>query len=344
MMSATAHEIARRLGGTDQLALSLAPGQIDLFPDAASEGAAGIDNVFLALTAVSFLFVIALFGLMAVFLVRYRAGSRADRSNPIQKTWKYEITWSAALAIIWLGVFIWAAVVYFDRNRPPEDAITYNVLGRQWMWEIHHPSGQRELNTLHVPVGETIRLVLTSEDVIHSFYVPAFRVKQDAVPGRYTTAWFTATDPGVYHLFCAEYCGVDHARMIGRVYVMRPHNYEQWLQQEREEAPTTQPLEDAGRVSFERLGCNQCHQTDTDAIAPYLEGLYGSEVTLQDGSTVIADEQYIRESILDPAAKVVRGYQPIMPTYEGMLDEQQIAQLVAAVRALADEEPGAPQQ
>jgi len=239
--------------------------------------------------------------------------------------------------VVWFGVFLWAGVVYFNRNAPPEDAETYHVIGRQWMWEIQHPTGRRELNELHVPVGRQIKVVLSSEDVIHSFYIPAFRTKQDAVPGRYTTAWFTPTKPGRYHLFCAEYCGADHARMIGEVVVMKPNDYEEWLE-ENPPAPTVQPMEDAGRTSFRELGCAQCHRPETEAIAPSLEGLYGKERTLRDGSTVIADEQYIRESILDPSARVVRGYQPIMPTYKGMLDERELSQLVTAIRALGEEE------
>lgn len=318
--------------------LAQGPGRegIQLFPETAARGAESIDGVFWALTAMSLVFMVALFGLMALFLIRYRAGSPANRRGQIRNTTRFELTWIVAIAVVWAGLFVWASVVYFNSNAPPQEAATYHVIGRQWMWEAQHPNGRRELNTLHVPVDRPVKLVLSSEDVIHSFYVPAFRMKQDAVPGRYTTAWFTPTEPGVYHLFCAEYCGSDHARMTGQIFVMRQAAYERWLE-EHPPTPTVQPMEDAGRTSFQELGCSQCHRPETDAIAPYLEGLFGRERTLRDGSTVTADEQYIRESIINPAAKVVRGYQPIMPTYKGMLNEQQINQLVTAIRGLGSE-------
>jgi cytochrome c oxidase subunit 2 len=319
----------------------LAQGDSDvfrLFPDSASAAARQIDLIFIGLIIMALLFIVFLFGMMAFFLVRYRAGSKAPRSSVIRKTWRYEITWTAAATVIAIILFVWAAKVYFSLHSPPPDAQTYYVVGRQWMWEIQHPSGRRELNALHIPLGQPVKLVLTSEDVIHSFFVPAFRMKQDAVPGRYTTAWFMPTKPGVYHLFCAEYCGSDHARMTGQIFVLRHDEYEQWLQQ-TPVPPTAQPLVATGQMSFQVLGCNQCHLPDNDSLAPYLEDLYGRTVTVQDGSTLVADEQYIRESIIDPAAKVVRGYQPIMPTYKGMLDERQLAQLVAAVRGLTREQP-----
>jgi cytochrome c oxidase subunit 2 len=235
-------------------------------------------------------------------------------------------------------VFVAASILYYRANSPPSDAATYHVVGKQWMWEIRHPDGRREINELHIPIGEPIKLVLSSEDVIHSFYVPAFRAKQDAVPGRYTSMWFTPTRAGEYFLFCAEFCGTQHSRMTGVIHVMKPQAYAQW-QRRHPKPPTAQPLQQTGELAFRTLGCNQCHLPTTNAIAPYLEGLYGRTVTLRDGTAIIADEQYIRESILDPAAKVVRGYQPIMPTYAGMLSERQIAEVVAAVRGLADSKP-----
>ena len=314
-----------------------------LFPEAAAEGASRVDMVFFVLFAMSAVLVIAVFGLILFFMFRYRAGTNADRSHQIRNTLPYEITWTTATFVLLMVLFAWAAGVYYRGQKPPQGATTYHVLGKQWMWEIQHPNGRRELNEMHVPIGEPVKLVLASEDVIHSFYVPAFRIKQDAVPGMYTTVWFTPSKPGAYQLFCAEYCGTNHSRMTGTIYVMKSAQYEEWLH-ELPEVPASLPMEEKGRASFRRLGCRQCHKPDTAALAPMLEGLFGTEVTLRDGSTVVADEQYIRESIIDPAAKVVRGYQAIMPTYKGVIDEHQLSMLIAAVRGLGDQFPAQSQE
>ncbi len=309
-----------------------------LFPPEASTEAPKVDILFFALIAISLFFLIFIHAMLIYFAIHYRAGSKADRTDRLKKSWKVELTWIAGATVIGLGLFIWGAKLYFDLSKPPPGAATYYVVGKQWMWEIEHPDGRREIDELHVPIGEPIRFVITSEDVIHSFFVPAFRIKQDAVPGRYTSTWVQPTRLGAYHLFCAQYCGVDHARMTGTVYVMSRPDYEMWLRGEPR-APTAQPLHPNGETTFRELGCNQCHRPDNAELAPSLEGLYGSRVQLSDGTTVIADEQYIRESILDPAAKIVAGYPAVMPTYKGLLNEEQIELLVEAVKALRADRP-----
>jgi cytochrome c oxidase subunit 2 len=223
-----------------------------------------------------------------------------------------------------------------EAYQAPPGAVTITGVGKQWMWKFQHPGGQREIDALHVPVGRAVKLLLTSEDVIHSFYVPAFRTKQDVLPGRYTTVWFEATHPGSYHLFCSEYCGTSHSQMRGRVTAMTPEAYERWLTLEASES-----IASRGSKLFLQLGCNTCHREDSLRRAPVLSGLYGRRVQLADGRLVTADEDYIRESILEPAAKVVLGWQPIMPTFKGRVSEEEIMQLVAYIESLEPSAPGA---
>jgi cytochrome c oxidase subunit 2 len=231
-------------------------------------------------------------------------------------------------------MFAWGASLYFHLSYPPANALNLYVVGKQWMWKIQHPEGRREINELHVPVGQPIKLTMTSEDVIHSFFVPAFRTKMDVVPGRYTTLWFEATKAGEYHLFCAEYCGTSHSLMIGRVVVMEPVQYQEWLSG----GSSQEPLTVAGERLFQQLGCDTCHRADSRARGPVLEGLFGKSVQLQGGQTVIADEAYIRESILNPNAKLVTGYQPLMPTFQGLVSEEGILQILAYIKSLRTSE------
>jgi cytochrome c oxidase subunit 2 len=230
-----------------------------------------------------------------------------------------------------LGMFGWGAKVFFDLHRPPANATEYFVVGKQWMWKFQHPTGNREINELHVPVGAPVRLTMTSEDVIHSFYVPAFRSKSDVIPGRYSSLWFQATKTGTFPLFCAEYCGAEHSRMIGQVVVMEPRDYEAWLVR----GASAQTVVASGADLFGALSCNTCHRTDSAARAPQLIGIYGREVTLADGAKVTADDNYLRESILNPAAKVVAGYQPVMPTFKGQISEEQLLQLLNYIKSMA---------
>ena len=232
-----------------------------------------------------------------------------------------------------LVLFAWAGSLYLDIYRGPSDATTINVVGKQWMWKVQHPDGTREINTLHVPVDETIRLRMTSQDVIHSFYVPALRLKRDVLPDAYTDAWFTATEPGEYWLFCAEYCGKDHSRMRGRVVVLEQSDYQSWLSRQGESpAP-----EVAGGRLFRSYGCSGCHIGESTARAPSLAGVYGRTVPLASGGTILADESYLRDSILLPQKHVVAGYAPVMPSYSGQISEGEILQIIAYIKSL---EPG----
>jgi cytochrome c oxidase subunit 2 len=235
-------------------------------------------------------------------------------------------------------MFVWGAKVFFQMNRPPDDAMTVSVVGKRWMWKLQHPTGQREINELHVPLGRAVKLVITSEDTIHSFFVPAFRIKKDAVPGRYNTAWFRATKTGSYHLFCAEYCGTEHSKMIGKVVVLEPEAYQTWL---AGGPPAESPLV-AGEKLFTELNCVTCHRPDHAGRGPVLQGIFGRPVKLASGDTVVADEAYVRESIVNPAARVVAGYQPVMPTYQGQVSEEQLIALVTYIESLQVPTEGAP--
>ncbi|MFO0588495.1 MAG: cytochrome c oxidase subunit II [Polyangiaceae bacterium] len=250
-----------------------------------------------------------------------------------------EVVWTVIPLGVMLFFFAWGADVFFEQNRPPADADEYFVVGRQWMWKVQHPSGPREINELHAPVGRAIKLTMTSEDVIHSFYVPAFRIKADVLPDRYTTTWFRATRPGVYHLFCAEYCGTVHSGMGGKIIILEPDAYEDWLAH----GNAGQQRSASGEEIFNSRGCGTCHRPDSDARAPILTGVAGREVKLASGDTVKADDTYLRESIVRPAAKVVAGYSPIMPAYEGQISEEEIGQLLVYLRSLAPPEGGTKQ-
>jgi cytochrome c oxidase subunit 2 len=231
-------------------------------------------------------------------------------------------------------MFVWGAKIYIDQSHAPPDAMEIDVVGKQWMWKIQHATGRREIDELHVPVGRDVVLKMTTEDVIHSFFIPAFRIKQDVVPGRYTYEWFHATVPGEYHLFCAEYCGANHASMVGRVIVMEPAKYQQWLQATPADVPPAQ----AGEKLFQQYGCMACHGQQ----GPTLAGVYNSRVRLSNGQVVTADDNYLRQSILNPSAQIVDGFAPIMPTFKGQISEEQIMQIIAYIKSLqADQQPGA---
>jgi cytochrome c oxidase subunit 2 len=268
------------------------------------------------------------------FVIRYRR----TEDNQIGKRERagiwLEITWSVIPFAIMMVMFVWGAKVFFRAQRPPADAVEYYVVAKQWMWKFQHPEGYREINTLHVPVGLPIKLTMTSEDVIHSFFVPAFRGKMDVVPGRYTTYWFEATKPGSFRLFCAEYCGTEHSMMRGTIEVMEQRDYEEWLAGRAGEGGTEMV---SGAELFTAKTCDTCHRADSELQAPYIQGIFGHEVELTDGSSVMVDENYIRESILDPGAKVVKGFQPLMPTYKGQLSEEELLQLIIYIKSLGDD-------
>jgi cytochrome c oxidase subunit 2 len=239
---------------------------------------------------------------------------------------------------IFLAIFFWAAKTYFRMSRPPKDAMEINVVAKQWMWKIQHSDGRREINELHIPVGHAVKLVMISQDVIHDFYVPAFRTKQDVLPGRYTTEWFTPTKPGKYHLFCAQYCGLDHAIMGGWIYVMMPVDYAQWLAQ-------GQPPDSlAARVQrvFYTLGCSGCHAANSKIRAPLLDGIYGKPVPLSDGTIVTVDDQYLRDSILLPNKQIAAGYEPVMPTFQNRISEEDLTEVIAYLKSLGSVERNDP--
>jgi cytochrome c oxidase subunit 2 len=250
-----------------------------------------------------------------------------------------EIIWSVIPFGLTMVMFTWGAAIFFNQSRPPDNAMQIYAVGKQWMWKLEHQEGIREINELHVPVGRPIRITMASEDVIHSFFVPAFRTKQDVVPGRLTTTWFTPTKTGKYHLFCAEYCGTRHSGMIGWVYVMEPREYENWLGG----GTSGGSLAENGKLLFEQLACANCHKEDNSGRCPTLVGVFGKDVTLAGGAKVKADEAYIRESILNPQAKIVAGYENIMPTFTGLVNEDQVVQLIEYVKSLAAKPGSTPQ-
>jgi cytochrome c oxidase subunit 2 len=301
-----------------------------LLPERAANFASDVDAVFLFILAVTGLFAIGIWIALLFFAIHYRRRSPDDRPKEIQGSLALELTWTLIPFAFMVVMFVWGARVYFHMNRPPDDAMTVSVVGKRWMWKIQQPTGQREVNELHVPLGRAVKLVITSEDTIHSFFVPAFRIKKDAVPGRYTTEWFRATKVGTYHLFCAEYCGTDHSKMTGRVVVMEPEDYQAWLAG----APAPESPATLGEKLFTELNCVTCHVPGSADRGPILAGLFGRAVKLASGETVVADESYVRESILIPSARVVAGYQPVMPTFQGLVSEEQLIALVAYVKSL----------
>ncbi|HEY9899077.1 MAG TPA: cytochrome c oxidase subunit II [Pantanalinema sp.] len=305
-----------------------------LFPDRASSMAWQVDAIFFVLLVLSSLIVLGVAIAIVYFGIKYRRGSQADRTHRIRHPLGLEIAWTVVPFGIFLFLFGWGASVYFDIRRPPADALEIAVVAKQWMWKFEHPGGQREINALHVPVGRSIKLTMISQDVIHDLFVPAFRLKQDVLPGRYLTLWFTATQEGSFRFFCSQFCGTEHASMGGWVVVMAPDAYARWLAVW--EAQDTTAL--AGAKLFARLGCAGCHGANAAVRAPALAGLYGKPVPLVGGGFTRADERYLRDSILLPASQVVAGYAPIMPSYQGQIGEAEVLQLVAYLKTLKNEE------
>lgn len=298
--------------------------------------ASAVDLLFFTLLAMSSAVVIVIGGLIIYFGVKYRRTPENQLADQLAGSTRLEIAWTVIPLIIFLGIFGWGARLYFDMVQPPAQANDVYVVAKQWMWELQHAEGKREINTLHVPLGEPIRLTMVSQDVIHSFYVPAFRIKQDVLPERYTTTWFQATTPGTYRLFCAEYCGTLHSGMLGEVIVMEPDAYRSWLGVNGGEAPAA-----AGEHLFTQFGCIGCHKPDNTGPGPSLIGVFGSTVTFNDGTTALADENYIRESILNPDAQIVKGHEAIMPSFRGQLSEEQLLALLAYIKSLGSGGTGA---
>ena len=310
---------------------------LPLWPDSASTLSGQVDALYIYLLLVAGVMTTLIFLAVTVFAIVYRRKPGTE-AHQIEGSTVLEISWSIIPFGVMLTFFIWGAVIYFQERTPPADATEVYVVAKQWMWKIEHMEGQREINELHVPTGQNIKLIMTSQDVIHSFYVPAFRLKQDVLPGRYTTLWFKATKPGRYHLFCAEYCGTMHSGMGGDIVVMEPQEYAKWLA-----TGSGAPLQETGKELFSSLGCSTCHRSDTQGRGPNLAGIYNKPVLLEDGRTVTADENYVRESILNPTAKIVSGFKPIMPTFQGIVTDEQLNALVAYVKSLSQPPTGTAQ-
>ena len=287
-----------------------------------------VDALYIYLLLVSGVMTGLIYIAVMVLAIKYRHKPGQD-AHQIEGSTILEITWSIIPFGVMLTFFIWGAVLYFKERTPPADSTEVYVVAKQWMWKVEHMEGQREINELHVPTGQDIKLILTSQDVIHSFFIPAFRIKQDVLPGRYTTAWFKATKPGRYHLFCAEYCGTNHSGMGGDIVVMEPQEYAVWMA-----GGPSAPLQETGKQLFASLGCSTCHRFDVQGRGPNLQNVYNKPVLLEDGRTVLADENYVRESILNPTAKIVSGFKPVMPTFQGIISDEQFNALVAYVKSL----------
>jgi len=301
----------------------------------ASHGAVEVDQVLVVLLVICGFFLLVTAGPILFFSFRYRRNNPVNRVIGRKNMLSLELAWTLLPLGLGIGLFAHSAAVYFRQRYAPADAMEIHVVGHQWMWKVQHPNGKREINSLHLPVGVPARLILATQDVIHSFFVPAFRAKQDAVPGYFTTLWFTPTKEGTYSLFCAEYCGTDHARMIGTVTVLSRSDYQAWLQTGRqEESPVA-----AGARLYHSLGCSGCHEAGSSVRAPSLHRLYGSVVPLERGKTRIADEQYLRDSILLPNLDITAGYEPVMPSYQGRLTEGELLALVAYLKNLPRETP-----
>ncbi len=299
----------------------------------AANFASQTDHIFIALLVLSAAVLILVVGMMVTFAMRYRAGSPLDRGTLLEKTWYLEMGWTTAIMVGFFGLFYWGGLVFLQEFRPPSDAIAINVVGKQWMWKVEHPGGQKEINTIHVPANQPVQLIMTSEDVIHDVGIPAFRLKRDVLPGRYENMWFIADVPGSYWLFCDQLCGSGHSLMRGQVVVMTPSDYQQWL----ESNGTSRGLVADGQRLFIQFGCAGCHGGNGTVRAPSLAGVYKSPVPLSDGTTVIADEKYLRDSILFPKKQVVASYKPVMPSFDGKVSDADIEKLLAYIKSLGSE-------
>jgi cytochrome c oxidase subunit 2 len=315
---------------------------MNLWLPAASANAPEVDHLIWALLGISIAVLSLVFGLMLLYMFKYRAGSKVERGALAQKSWRLEWAWTAATLLAFFGLFVWGADLYIRLFQPPPAALRIYVIGKQWMWKMEHIGGEREINALHVPIDMPIELVMTSEDVIHDFSIPAFRVKHDVLPGRYETLWFEAKTPGSYHLFCTQFCGIDHAHMTGEVVAMTQPDFERWLQQN----DPGDTLAATGAKLYMHYGCSGCHGGNgagaagaaaavaDPARAPRLSGLFGALVPLAGGTTIEANDQYLRDAILNPAERRVVGYRPIMPSFAGLMSEEDLINVIAYIKSL----------
>jgi cytochrome c oxidase subunit 2 len=302
--------------------------EFPLFPPRASTLAGSVDALYFTLLGITAFFSTLIFLCIVFFAIKYRRRSEDEQPPQIHGSLKLEIVWTAIPLVIVMGLFAAGVRIYYAGSRPPANSMPIYVVGKQWMWKVQHPEGKSEIDALHVPVGVPVRLLMTSEDVIHDFSIPAFRIKRDVLPGRYTTEWFQATKTGDFHLFCAQYCGTNHSAMVGHVVVMEPADFQKWLA----EGPAPPSMADTGARLFARLNCATCHSDP--GKAPLLAGSFGSAIPLAGGGAIRADEAYLRESILAPRTRMVAGYPPTMPAYQGQLTETQVLELIAYLKSL----------
>ena len=305
--------------------------EVTLFPEQASTFAANVDQLFWFFMIVCGLAGTITAALILAFAIRYRRSAHRYRTTP-HHSLALELGWTLPVAVVVVALFAWGAKIFVDLYAIPEGATEIYVTGKQWMWKIQHPNGKREINELHIPVDTDIVLNLTSEDVIHSFFVPAFRTKRDAVPGRYNRLWFHATEVGEYHLFCTEYCGTDHSRMIGTVYVQTEQAHQKWMRGGAEQLVS---MAERGSLTYTRFACGSCHNSEANERGPSLEGIFGTRRKLAGGGSVLVDEDYLRESIINPNAKISEGYAPVMPTFKGQIPEQGLSELIAYIKSLS---------
>lgn len=308
-----------------------------LWPISASTTSGDVDALYIFLISVTGAVTLFVCALVLVFVFRYRH-SKHPVADQIHGSNALELTWTFVSLGIFMIFFLWGATIYVAEATPPKDSLQIYVVAKQWMWKVQHQDGKREINSLHVPVDRDVRLTMISQDVIHSFWVPEFRIKADVLPGRYTTLWFHATRPGTYHLFCAEFCGTLHSGMIGKVVVLSGPKYQQWLSGGGEMGSFAA----TGQKMFQELGCANCHRFDTQGRGPNLVGVYGKPVLLTSGQSVIADDAYIRQHILNPGAQVVAGFKPIMPSFQGIVTEDQMLSLIAYIKSLATPQQSEP--
>ncbi len=310
-------------------------GGIPLFPEAASSFAAEVDALYLFIVAVSAFFTLAVTVAVVIFGIQYRRKHAEEIGAHIEGSLPLELAWSIIPTIIAMAMFWWGATLFYTMRVPPAETLQIYAVGKQWMWKFQHSGGQREINELHVPLGRPIKILVTSEDVLHDLYFPAFRTKIDAIPGRYMPVWFTATKPGRYHIFCAEYCGTKHSGMIGTVIVMEQPEYQAWLAGGASDGT----MAERGAKLFEDLACSTCHLDSGQGRGPSLKDIVGRAVEFTDGSTGTVDEGYLRESILNSQAKVVKGFTPLMPTFQGLISEEGLAALIEHIRSLSPQAP-----
>ncbi len=306
---------------------------LEILPESASTMAPKVDAIFWGLLAISAFMTLALFAIITFFLIRYREKSDVDRTLSRMSPTYVEVTWTGIPILIFIGLFVWGAVVFAEASKPPRDAVPIYVVGLQWYWDARHENGRHEIGDLHVPVGQPVQLIMTSADVIHDYAVPAFRIRRDLMPGKYTTQWFTATKPGTYRIFCNQYCGTKHAEMGGYVYAMQPAAYEDWLDASTGTGQET--IVQTGARLFRQFSCSGCHGANSSVHAPSLIGIYGQPVPLETGGFVAADDQYLHDSILKPESQIVAGYKPLMPPYAGQMSEQDVISLVAYIKSLS---------